>query len=64
MVIQEIFDIVFVYQRPAKLSTQGAGKRAFPLPAKPFMTINHMGMYLSLWEKAFSPSFLSQVYLR
>jgi hypothetical protein len=34
--IQEIFDIVFVYQRPAQLSTESMSQRAFPTARKAF----------------------------
>src|SRR5581483_6260587 len=34
--IQEIFDIVFIYQGPNKLSTQSTGQRAFPAASKAF----------------------------
>src|SRR5579863_10466163 len=36
MTIEEIFDIVLVYQRPAPLSTESTSQRAFPTASKAF----------------------------
>jgi hypothetical protein len=46
--IEEIFDIVFVYQRPARSLLRARASVLFPLKASPFITINRMGMRLLL----------------